>query len=55
MKNCLITGGTSGLGIELAKVFGATDGHKYVNSILDKVALNHRAIEIEAKQKSSVR
>ena len=41
--------------IELAKVFGATDGHKYVNSILDKVALNHRAIEIEAKQNSSVR
>ena len=38
--------------IELGKVFGATDGHKYVNSILDKVALNHRAVEIAAKQTS---
>jgi N utilization substance protein B len=41
--------------IELAKVFGATDGHKYVNSILDKVALNHRAVEIAAKQTLSTR
>jgi N utilization substance protein B len=41
--------------IELAKVFGATDGHKYVNSILDKVALNHRAVEIAAKQTPSTR
>jgi len=41
--------------IELGKVFGATDGHKYVNSILDKVALNHRAVEIAAKQTSSTR
>ena len=41
--------------IELGKVFGATDGHKYVNSILDKVALNHRAVEIAAKQTSGTR
>ncbi|MFT7178280.1 MAG: N utilization substance protein B [Oceanospirillaceae bacterium] len=41
--------------IELAKVFGATDGHKYVNSILDKVAINHRAVEIAAKQTPSNR
>ena len=41
--------------IELGKVFGATDGHKYVNSILDKVALNHRSVEIAAKQNSSAR
>ena len=41
--------------IELAKVFGATDGHKYVNSILDKVAINHRAVEIAAKQTPSTR
>ena len=41
--------------IELATVFGATDGHKYVNSILDKVAINHRAVEIAAKQTPSTR
>jgi N utilization substance protein B len=41
--------------IELGKVFGATDGHKYVNSILDKVALNHRSVEIAAKQNTSAR
>ena len=41
--------------IERGKVFGATDGHKYVNSILDKVALNHRAVEIAAKQTSGTR
>lgn len=39
--------------IELGKVFGATDGHKYVNSILDKLALNHRALEIAAHQNTS--
>jgi len=41
--------------IELAKIFAATDGHKYVNSILDKVAINHRAVEIAAKQTPSTR
>jgi N utilization substance protein B len=25
-------------GIELAKVFGSTDGHKFVNGVLDKLA-----------------
>ncbi len=25
-------------GVELAKVFGGTDGHKYINGVLDKVA-----------------
>ena len=39
--------------IELGKVFGSTDGHKYVNSILDKIALDHRLVEITAKQKAS--
>ena len=39
--------------IELGKVFGATDGHKYVNSILDKLALEHREIETSAKQSQS--
>ena len=35
-------------GVELAKTFGAEDGHKYVNSILDGVARKVRAIEIKA-------
>lgn len=33
-------------GVELAKTFGAEDGHKYVNSILDKIAQKLRADEI---------
>jgi len=35
-------------GIELAKVFGSTDGHKFVNGVLDKVAPNVRAAEVKA-------
>ena len=35
-------------GVELAKRFGATDGHKYVNGILDKVARKQRAVEVGA-------
>jgi N utilization substance protein B len=31
--------------IELAKQFGGTDGHKYINSVLDKLALRLRATE----------
>lgn len=31
--------------VELAKVFGATDGHKYINSILDRAAKTHRILE----------
>ena len=34
-------------GVELAKKFGGTDGHKYVNGVLDKLAQNVRATEIE--------
>ena len=34
--------------VELGKVFGATDGHKYVNGILDKLAAQHRQIEVAA-------
>jgi len=32
-------------GIELAKVYGGTDGHKYVNAVLDKLARQLRANE----------
>ncbi len=35
-------------GIELAKVFGATDGHKFVNGVLDKLAPTLRAAEVNA-------
>ena len=35
--------------VELAKVFGATDGHKYINGVLDKLAKELRAIEFNAK------
>ncbi len=35
--------------VELAKTFGGTDGHKFVNGVLDKLAAQVRAIEIAAK------
>ena len=38
--------------IELAKTFGAEHGHKFVNGVLDKVALKLRKMEIEAKKKT---
>lgn len=31
--------------VELAKVFGATDGHKYINGVLDRAAKELRALE----------
>lgn len=34
--------------VELAKVFGATDGHKYINGVLDKLAKKLRTIELGA-------
>ena len=38
--------------IELAKEFGGADGYKYVNAVLNKMALRLRAAEIEADQKA---
>ena len=38
-------------GIELAKVFGATDGHKFVNGVLDKLAPRVRADEVRAHKR----
>jgi transcription antitermination protein NusB len=35
--------------VELAKSFGGTDGYKYVNGVLDKVAAQLRQIEINAQ------
>jgi len=34
--------------IELAKEFGGTDGHKYVNGVLNKLARQLRAAEVKA-------
>ena len=34
--------------IELAKAFGGTDGHKYVNGVLDKSAADLRPLEVQA-------
>ncbi len=36
--------------IELAKSFGGTDGHKYVNGVLDKLAAELRPNEIGARR-----
>jgi len=36
--------------VELAKIFGATESHKYVNGVLDKLAQKVRAVEIKANR-----
>ncbi len=36
--------------VELAKSFGGTDGHKYVNGVLDKLAAAMREPEVRAAQ-----
>jgi transcription antitermination protein NusB len=38
--------------VELAKSFGGTDGHKYVNGVLDKAAFDLRPVEVEAMRAS---
>jgi N utilization substance protein B len=35
--------------VELAKDYGGTDGHKFVNGVLDKLAMQVRAIETAAR------
>lgn len=37
--------------VELAKKYGGTDGHKYVNGVLDKLAREVRRVEIEAAER----
>ena len=37
-------------GVELTKAFGATDGHKYVNGVLDKLAQELRITEVSHTQ-----
>lgn len=34
--------------VELAKIFGAEDGHKFVNGVLDRIARSQRAAEVAA-------
>ena len=41
--------------IELAKSFGGTDGHKYVNGVLDKLAAELRPDEFNARNSARVR
>ena len=36
--------------VELAKVYGGTDGHKFVNGVLDKLAARLRSIEVQAER-----
>lgn len=36
--------------VELARVYGGTDGHKFVNGVLDKLAARVREIEIGAER-----
>jgi N utilization substance protein B len=39
--------------IELAKSYGGTDGHKFVNGVLDKLVPNLRAAELEATHRTT--
>ena len=39
--------------IELAKAYGGTDGHKFVNGVLDKLAATLRAGEIDAARRDT--
>ena len=38
--------------VELAKGFGGTDGHKYVNGVLDKTAADLRPVEVAAAREA---
>ncbi|MEQ1816044.1 MAG: transcription antitermination factor NusB [Nitrosomonas sp.] len=38
--------------IELARTYGGSDGYKYVNGVLDKLAIQLRAVEIAAPRMS---
>jgi N utilization substance protein B len=38
--------------VELAKSFGGTDGHKYVNGVLDKAAVDLRPVEVAAQRQA---
>ncbi len=50
LKNCLDVPYKVAINeaVELAKAFGGTDGHKYVNGVLDKAAADLRPTEVAA-------
>jgi len=37
-------------GVELAKIYGGVDGHKYINGVLDKLAGDVRAYEVSVRR-----
>ena len=37
-------------GVNLAKTFGPTDAFKFINGVLDRVAVKNRAVEVAASQ-----
>jgi N utilization substance protein B len=37
-------------GVNLAKTFGPTDAYKFINGVLDRVAIQTRAVEVAANQ-----
>jgi N utilization substance protein B len=39
--------------IDLAKEFGGTDGHKYVNAVLNQLALQMREIEVQSERQTA--
>ncbi len=41
--------------VESAKIFGAEDGHKFINGIMDKVAAKLRQVESKAPHKKKAR
>lgn len=41
--------------VELAKSYGGTDGHKYVNGVLDKLAVELRPLEAQPRAKRGAR
>lgn len=41
--------------VECAKIFGAEDGHKFINGIMDKVAGKLRKAEVKAPRKKKAR
>ncbi|UTA47522.1 transcription antitermination factor NusB [Simiduia sp. 21SJ11W-1] len=38
--------------VALAKKFGATDAHKFINAVLDQLAASLRALEVQAERKA---
>jgi N utilization substance protein B len=41
--------------LELTKTYGAAEGFRYVNAVLDQIAKQHREIEIKAGPKSKAK